>query len=220
MNEAILVVEDDVRLAKLLCQELSVAGYRADQALDGESALSALEHNHYALVILDLNLPDFDGVAIAERLQGVSDTRILMLTARGDVQSRVDGLYAGASDYMTKPFAIQELLARIHVRLRERQPIDEVMQVGALTLDPAAGVCRVDGQSLALSTRELALLELLLRNQGRIYNKAEIEDRLYGEQLPGSNTVEVFVSNIRRKLAEVGVDNLITTVRGRGYVVR
>lgn len=220
MHETILIVEDDHRLAALLRDELTHAGYRPSVASTGKKALQSLQQESYALVILDLNLPDIDGLDIAEQLRDVPGTSILMLTARGDVPSRVEGLYAGASDYVTKPFEVQELLARIHVRLRERGETQEVVRIGQLELDPEAGQCLVEGEPLTLTAREFRLLELLLSNRGRIFSKEDLEDRLYGPDLPSSNTVEVFISNVRRKLAEVGVGELISTVRGMGYVVR
>jgi DNA-binding response OmpR family regulator len=218
----LLVVEDDVRLAKLLEQELEHDGYRVVVVNNGTDALSKTEEHDFDLVILDLNLPDIDGIEVAERLQRAETTAsILMLTARGDVNSRVEGLYAGASDYLTKPFSVQELLARVHVRLRERAQPAELLEYETLRLEPGAGYCTVSGQALALTSHEFRLLELFLTHRGRIFSKEDLEARLYGaEELPGSNTVEVFVSNLRRKLTAAGLGTTIQTVRGMGYVVR
>ena len=218
---AILVVEDDLRLATLLRQELTQEGYRVESVYSGLDALARSAAEAFDLVILDLNLPDIDGIEVATRLRQDSDVSILMLTARGDVSSRVEGLYAGASDYLTKPFSVQELRARVHVRLRDRERPAEVLTFGPLTLAPAAGHCAVSGRSLPLTSLEFRLLELFLTHRGRIFSKEDVEDRLYGaDRLPGSNTVEVFVSNLRRKLAAAGVEGMIQTVRGMGYVVR
>lgn len=219
MTGSILVVEDDARLAKLLLQELSETGYDVTVAANGTEALESTAKNAFDLVILDLNLPDVDGIEVAKRLEH-TDLSILMLTARADVQSRVDGLYAGASDYLTKPFSIHELLARIHVRLRERTAPQETIVLGPVELNRDAGTCLVHGRQVGLTAQELKLLELLLTNRGRIFSKLDIEDRLYDSELPGSNTVEVFISNVRKKLAAHEVLDVIETVRGLGYVIR
>ena len=220
MNK-ILVVEDDLRLATLLKQELAQEGYEVEAVHNGTDALLRAAAHAFDLVILDLNLPDIDGLEVATRLRRDSEVSILMLTARGDVSSRVEGLYAGASDYLTKPFSVQELRARVHVRLREKGQPAEVLACGELLLEPAAGHCTVAGRELPLTSLEFRLLELFLTHKGRIFSKEDLEDRLYGaDKLPGSNTVEVFVSNLRRKLAAAGVQGMIQTVRGMGYVVR
>ncbi len=216
----ILVVEDDQRLAKLLEQELSHEGYRVMVVHSGTEALLEADSAKFQLIVLDLNLPDMDGLEVAERLRGRSDSSIMMLTARGDVASRVTGLYAGASDYLTKPFSIQEFLARVHVRLRETVP-QEILRHGGLELDLKASRCTVNGKALSLTAREFKLLELLLGNPGRIFSKEDLENRLYsGEALPSSNTIEVFISNLRKKLTDAKLVGVIGTVRGMGYVLR
>lgn len=222
MNAKLLVVEDDLRLAKLLEQELRHDGHQVTVVNNGADALFRAEEKDFDLVILDLNLPDIDGIEVAERLRRAEiSASILMLTARGDVNSRVEGLYAGASDYLTKPFSVQELLARVHVRLRERAQPATLLEYEGLRLEPGAGYCTIAGKPLSLTSHEFKLLELFLTHRGRIFAKEDLEDRLYGaERLPGSNTVEVFVSNLRRKLAVVGLKEMIQTVRGMGYVVR
>lgn len=217
----ILIVEDDPRLSLLLEQELRYDGYEAIAAKTGTDGLVAAEACDFDLIVLDLNLPDIDGLEVARRLHGRSGASLLMLTARGDVDSRVEGLYAGASDYMTKPFSIQELLARIHVRLRERQQTPEVLRHDDLVLNLSDRVCLLSGEPLALTAHEFELLKLLMSHRGRIFAKEDIERRLYdGDSLPGSNTIEVFVSNLRKKLAQRGVHNLIQTVRKMGYFIR
>lgn len=218
---SILVVEDDLRLATLLKQELSHDGHRVAVVHNGTDALLRGIDGTFDLIILDLNLPDIDGLEVASRLRADLEVSILMLTARGDVSSRVEGLYAGASDYLTKPFSVQELRARVHVRLREKAKPAEMLTYETLTLEPAAGHCAVAGKTLPLTSLEFRLLELFLTHKGRIFSKEDLEDRLYGaERLPGSNTVEVFVSNLRRKLTAADLQGMIQTVRGMGYVVR
>lgn len=217
----ILLVEDDPRLLKLLDEELSYAGYETVSVALGGEALERAESEAFDLIVLDLALPDIDGIEVAERLHGQNKASILMLTARGDVDSRVRGLYAGASDYLTKPFSVHELLARIHVRLRERETPRGVLVHGEVVLDAEAGSCTVSGIPVKLTANEFALLKLLLSYQDRIFPKEDLENRLYDAlDVPGSNAIEVFVSRLRKKLTEAGVDGLISTVRGMGYVVR
>lgn len=217
----ILVVEDDTRLAQLLERELGGAGYEVTAVFDGGSALARLETESDLpdLVVLDLNLPDMDGLDVAKRLRQDSEVRILMLTARGDLQSRVDGLYAGASDYLTKPFSIQELLARIYAQLRDLHQ-DTVLEFDKLVLDGQSGRCTVSGEPLLLTQQEFKLLELFLSNRGRVFSKEDLESRLYGLQdMPDSNTVEVFVSRLRKKLTQAGINSAIRTIRNMGYVI-
>lgn len=217
----ILVVEDDTRLAQLLERELGGAGYEVTAVFDGGSALARLETESDLpdLVVLDLNLPDMDGLDVAKRLRQDSEVRILMLTARGDLQSRVDGLYAGASDYLTKPFSIQELLARIYAQLRDLHQ-DTVLEFDKLVLDSQSGRCTVSGEPLLLTQQEFKLLELFLSNRGRVFSKEDLESRLYGLQdMPDSNTVEVFVSRLRKKLTQAGINSAIRTIRNMGYVI-
>jgi DNA-binding response OmpR family regulator len=217
----ILVVEDDQRLAKLLLQELSFEGHEVVTVHTGTDALLQAEDGNFDLIVLDLNLPDIDGTEVAERLRNRTQASILMLTARADVESKIKGLYAGASDYMTKPFSLQELVARIHVRLREQKKTETSLVYKQVELDLERRLCRACDQTLVLTLQEFKLMELLLKNRGRIYSKEDLENRLYdADNLPGSNTVEVFVSSLRRKLTAAGVQGLIQTVRGMGYVIQ
>lgn len=216
----ILIVEDDKRLSDLLCQELAYEGHETIAVHSGSEALLEASEQTFDLIVLDLNLPDMDGLEVAERLHKRVTASILMLTARADLASRVAGLYAGASDYMTKPFSLQELLARIFVRLRERSPSAKLVYK-QVELDSQSRQCLVHNQLLNLTNNEYALLELLLKHQGRIFTKEAIEHQLYhSHDGPDSNTIEVFVSSLRKKLAQAGVHGLINTVRGMGYVIQ
>lgn len=214
----LLVVEDDRQLATLLREQLGLAGHAPVVAGTLAEARAALAEGRFDLILLDLNLPDGDGLDLAQEVSDEGDTPMLMLTARGDVDSRVAGLYAGASDYLTKPFSVAELLARVHVRLRERGA-QEQLKYGELTLDPGTGGATVGGETLYLPEREFALLRLLLQYRGRVFTKEDLERALYGPDLPDSNTIEVYVYNLRRKLKGVGMDGVIRTVRNRGYLV-
>jgi DNA-binding response OmpR family regulator len=217
----ILVVEDDALLGSLLRQELRTAGYVPRLVNTGGEALFQVEQGAFDLVVLDLNLPDMDGLEVAEWLaKAETQHSILMLTARGGVEDRIDGLYAGASDYMTKPFVMQEFLARVHARLRERgRSPNGLLRYDNLTVDIAAGHCLIDDKVLVLPELELQLLYTLLSHQGRLFSRSELEQRLYQGEVPDSNTIEVFVYNIRRKLKEEADLKLIKTVRGRGYMI-
>lgn len=215
---SILIVEDDPKLALLLEQELSHEGYGAEVVGTGSDALLRVEEQEFDLILLDLNLPDFDGIEVSKRVGSRSKASILMLTARADVDSRVKGLYAGASDYLAKPFSIQELLARVHARMRERVT-PQVLEAGSVVLDPGGASCTVGGQAISLTAREFELLTLLLEHRGRIFSRDELERRLYHGEMPGSNTIEVFVSKLRTKLRDAGEPALVQTIRGAGYVV-
>lgn len=215
----LLVVEDDPRLQGLLRDAFTAAGHRTTVVGTGTAGLEASLVGDVDLVVLDLNLPDVDGVEVARRLRADGDVPILMLTARGDVASRVEGLYAGAADYVTKPFDVQELLARVHVRLRERRTGDVVAHAG-LELRPATLSVIGPAGSAVLPELEFELLRLLLAHPGRVWSRDDLERRLYGDDLPESNTVEVFVSKLRKRLRALGVEGEpIRTVRGKGYAV-
>ncbi|HEX7040222.1 MAG TPA: response regulator transcription factor [Trueperaceae bacterium] len=216
-RERILIVEDDLHLARALETEL-LRAYDVAVVRTGGEALERAETESFDLVLLDLGLPDIDGLDVAAALKD-NPAAILMLTARADLRSRVAGLYIGADDYLAKPFDMQELLARVYAQLRRRgRP--EVYDAGPVSLSLADHTCAVRGRPLDLSPQEFNLLALLLANQGRVFSKNAIEDRLYREAPPTSNAVEALVSRLRSKLAAAGVDDLIETVRGIGYVVR
>lgn len=214
----VLVVEDDANLAAMLWEQLAIAGYGVELASTLAEARAALADVPFDLLVLDLQLPDGDGLDLAEEIRQDDRMAVLILSARADVESRVAGLYAGASDYVTKPFSVQELLARVHVRLRERGQAT-TLRFGDVELDPRTGRCVVGEHSLLLPEREAAVLALLLRYRGRVFSQADLERALYGADVPDSNTVEVFVYNVRKKLAALGQREVIRTVRNRGYVV-
>lgn len=214
----LLLIEDDARLRTLVEQELTSTGFELVSAATGGDGLALTVERTFDLVILDLNLPDMDGLEVAERLKADDDVPILMLTARGDVASRVDGLYAGANDYLTKPFDVRELIARIHVQLREHAGGEEI-HYGDVSFHVAS--CTVDhgGRTVVLPEREGEILRLLITHPGKVFSRDDLERRLYGADLPGSNTVEVFVYQLRQKLAGIGVEDFIRTIRRKGYMV-
>lgn len=214
----LLLIEDDARLRALVRGELEAAGFETATAATGGDGLALTVERAFDLVILDLNLPDVDGLEVARRLKADDDVPILMLTARGDVDSRVEGLYAGANDYLTKPFDLRELVARVHVQLRERAGSEEVRH-GDVVLHVPSGTATHDGASVVLPEREAEILRLLLTHPGRVFSRDDLERRLYGPDAPESNTIEVFVYGLRQKLASIGVRDLVRTLRRKGYTV-
>lgn len=216
----VLVVEDSRHLRETLAKALKRTGYAVDLAADGDEGLWMIEENPYDAVVLDIMLPGRDGLSVlAEARRKGIRTPILLLTARNRVEDRVDGLTGGADDYLGKPFALPELLARVGVLCRRPygQP-DPVIRAGRLEIDTDARVARVDGRDLGLTAREFALLELLALEAGKVLTRTAIEEHLYDESGSRmSNVVDSTVYHLRRKLGkEAGVG--IETRRGQGYV--
>ncbi len=218
----ILVVEDEVDLADAIARGLTREGYAVDVANDGVTAREKLDVNPYDLVTLDLNLPDDDGRDIARHLraQGIMPgPRILMVTARDEVRDRIDGLDDGADDYLVKPFDFQEMLARVRALLRRDTPTQgSAMQIGPIYLDAAKRVVSYGEQPLELTTKEFALLRYLMLHAGEIVSAEDLLDHVWDEHAdPFTNTVRVTVSNLRKKLRNVGGVDTIETVIGAGY---
>ncbi|MCC7105901.1 MAG: response regulator transcription factor [Chloroflexi bacterium] len=219
----LLVVEDEPRLGSSLEQGLAEAHYTVDLATDGEEALSFADTSEYDAVVLDLLLPRVDGLEVCRRLRARGfASPILLLTARDAVEDRVQGLDSGADDYLTKPFAFAELLARLRALLRRDSANKEpVLRVSRLTLDPASHIVRWGSADIDLTAREYRVLETLLRHPGWIVSRDAIIESVWGFDYPdSSNLVEVYVGRLRRKLAEQGAPPLIQTVRGAGYRVQ
>ena len=218
----VLVVEDDDAISQVLQRSLRMEGYDVRVAGDGFSALDEAHSFMPDLVILDLGLPKLDGIEVAKTLRQTDDVPILVLTARDGVESRVEGLDAGADDYLVKPFERQELLARLRALLRRRPPRGQAaITVGDLRLNPDTHeVVRGDRQ-LELTQREFELLEYLMRNERIVVSRQRLLDEVWGyDPFSMTNTIEVFVSNLRRKLEANGEDRLLHTIRGAGYVLR
>ena len=218
----LLIVEDNVRLLTLTRNALVKAGFETDGAATAADARAALQSIAYAAMVLDLGLPDEDGLSLLKTIRRLGDTvPILILTARDGVEDRIRGLDAGADDYLGKPFAQGELLARIRVLLRRPGWLLGIaLALGNLRLDTVSRELTIDARPLFLSPRETAVLEILLRRSGRVVPKKLVEDHLFGLSADvGSNAIEVYVYRLRKQLLEAGADIEVHTIRGVGYMV-
>jgi DNA-binding response OmpR family regulator len=218
----VLVVEDDDAIAQVLQRSLRLEGYEVKLADDGVAALEEAHAFLPDLVILDLGLPRMDGIEVAKRLRESDDVPILVLTARDAVEARVEGLDAGADDYLVKPFERQELLARLRALLRRRPPRGQAaLTVADLRLNPDTHEVTRAGRRIDLTQREFELLEYLMRNERIVISRQRLLDEVWGyDPFSMTNTIEVFVSNLRRKLEAGGEPRLLHTIRGAGYVLR
>lgn len=218
----VLLVEDDGRVAGFVARGLREQSYAVDVAADGSDALYQASVNAYDVVVLDLMIPEVDGVEVCRRLRADgAGMPVLMLTARDAVEDRIAGLDAGADDYLTKPFAFGELLARIRALLRRTSELrPPVFTVDDLLVDTRARQVRRADREIPLTTREYALLEFLVRNEGRVVGRAEIAEHVWDESYdPFTNVIEVYVNRLRRKIDEPFEHPLIHTRRGAGYVL-
>ena len=216
------VVEDNAELARLLSQGLKAEGYDTDIISTAAEARAALAATRYAALILDLGLPDGDGLSILREIRARHDPLpVLVLTARGGVHDRVSGLRNGADDYLVKPFALEELVARLEALLRRPgQLLGRSLQIGNLVFDTESRQAFIDDQPQALSAREVAVLELLMRRKDRVVSKKLVEDHIFGSAGEvASNAVEVYVHRLRKQLSDRGAKVHIHTVRGVGYIM-
>ncbi|HBY58455.1 MAG TPA: DNA-binding response regulator [Solibacterales bacterium] len=217
----ILVVEDEKRIADFLGRGLESAGYAVDVASDGAQALGLVHGADYDLIILDLMLPDTDGLQVLERIRNrKSSPPVLILSARGAVDDRVKGLELGADDYLVKPFAFVELLARVRVLLRRGQPTPERLQVGDLTLDCIRRKVTRSNENIDLAPKEFSILEYLMRNRGRPLSRTMIVEHVWDMDYDGlTNIVDVYIRHLRSKIDDRFPVKLIHTVRGVGYLL-
>lgn len=225
MSTHILIVDDDSRVTNALRRTLTYEGYHVSTALDGRTALEIARTKSPDLVILDLMLPGIDGLEVCRRLRAVENgVAILMLTARDAIADRVAGLEIGADDYLVKPFALEELLARVKALLRRHSPADvarEVLCFADLELDTATRQAKRGQRSIELSTTEYELLSLFLRNPRVVLTRNVLMDRIWGRDFEGGpNVLEVYIGHLRSKLEQEGAKRLLQTVRGAGYVLR
>ena len=220
----VLVAEDDQRVRDSLVRALSFEGYEVRVAGDGALALASILEQPPEVVILDVSMPNVDGLTVCRRLRSAGDrTPVLMLTARHEVSDRVAGLDAGADDYLVKPFALEELLARLRALLRRNEPVadDPVLQVADLTLDPLRRQVARGVRPIELTKTEFDLLELLMEHAGIVLTREQIYERIWGYEFEtSSKSLDVYVGYLRRKTEEDGEERLLHTVRGVGYTVR
>ena len=219
----ILIAEDEKTLNATLKKRLEEQSYSVDACLDGQEALDYLDSAEYDVVLLDIIMPKKSGLEVLRALRKKGrQTPVLLLTAKDSIEDRVDGLDAGADDYLVKPFAFEELMARIRVMLRKKSgQSSNLLSVGDLTLDLGTHTVVRDGQPISLSSREFALLRYLVMNQGMILSRDQIEQHIWNyDYYGGSNVVDVYIRYLRKKLDQNFEPKLIHTVRGAGYVLK
>ncbi|HXQ40240.1 MAG TPA: response regulator transcription factor [Candidatus Udaeobacter sp.] len=222
LQATLLLIEDNRELSGLLVQTLTASGYVVDTATTASQAAEALGKRRYSAAVLDLGLPDRDGLSLLRDMRKQSDpTPVLVLTARGGVQDRIKGLRGGADDYLAKPFETEELIARLEALLRRQgNLVERVVRCGRVAFDSESRQVTFGGRSMVLPPRESTLLEILMRHIGRVVPKRQVEDQLFGVVQPvGSNAVEVYVHRLRKLLADAGAGLEIHTVRGVGYLL-
>ncbi|MCL2057663.1 MAG: response regulator transcription factor [Oscillospiraceae bacterium] len=227
MPDRILIVEDDDKLSRFIELELTYEGYEVMKAADGRSGLSLAEAEAFELILLDIMLPEINGLELLRRLRRFSKTPVILLTARDTVMDKVTGLDSGADDYVTKPFAIEELLARIRTALRKRvaegqaQEAPKVLKLGRLTLDVPRYTAMVDQQPIELTKREFDLLKILMENAGIVLTRDILLERVWGYNYMGeTNSVDVYIRFLRGKIDDAFGVKYIHTIRGVGYTMR
>lgn len=226
MATKILIIEDEEKIARFVELELTHEGYEVQKSTDGREGLDLALTGAFDLILLDIMLPGLNGLEVMRRLRKSSDVPVIMLTARDAVMDKVSGLDMGADDYVTKPFAIEELLARIRVTLRKREksepsPAHEVLFCGALRLDSSARSVEYDGHAIELTKKEFDMLELLLKNKNIVLSRDTIIERVWGYDYMGeTNVVDVYVRYLRSKIDDAFGVSLVQTVRGVGYIIK
>jgi DNA-binding response OmpR family regulator len=219
----VLLVDDDAAIRRSVAEGLELEGFEVVAASGGRAALAALETVNPAVVVLDLAMPDLDGLEVLRRLRdGGHDLPVCILSARDEVDDRVRGLEAGADDYVVKPFALEEVAARLHALLRRRPaPHSGRLEAGDLVVDPSAAHATRGGRPLELTRRELELLALFVRRPGEILTRRDMHEEVWGYTFdPGTNVADVFVGYLRRKLEAGGEPRILHTVRGVGFMLQ
>ena len=224
MADKILIVEDEEKIARFVELELMHEGYEVDKAFDGRTGLDKALTGNYSLIILDIMLPKLNGLEVLRRVRKESQTPVIMLTARDAVMDKVAGLDAGADDYLTKPFAIEELLARIRVALKRKNIVEfetRKMTIGDVTLDVDRHEVSVKGEQVELTNREFELLHVLMENKGIVMDREKLINQVCGYDFVGeTNTIDVYIRYLRAKIDDRYGIKLISTVRGVGYVIK
>ena len=223
MAERILLVEDEEKLSRMVELELRYEGYEVEKAFDGRTGLDRALTGDFDLILLDIMLPALSGMEVLRRLRRERQTPVILLTARDTVVDKVSGLDSGADDYITKPFAIEELLARIRAALRKHPALPQrtVLRAGGLVMDPERHTVSMQGTPVELTRREFDLLRYLLENKEKVVTRESLLDHVWGFDYVGeTNAVDVYIRFLRAKLEEPFGEKLIHTVRGVGYVIR
>lgn len=225
MPEKILIIEDEEKIARFIELELSHEGYEIDKSFNGREGLEMVENGHFDLVLLDIMLPELNGLEVLRRIRKNSEIPVIMLTARDAVMDKVSGLDMGADDYITKPFAIEELLARIRVALKRKRPEAKaeasVLTAGKLCLDKNSHQVKYDDQPIELTNREFILLEVLLENKSIVLSRDTLLEKVWGFDYMGeTNVVDVYIYYLRNKIDDTVGEKIIETVRGVGYVIK
>ncbi len=218
----VLLVEDNEKLSGLIEASMNKAGFSVESAYGGEEALGALAASGFGLIILDLGLPDIDGMEVLRQLRAAKNpVPVLILTARDNIDEKITGLNAGADDYLTKPFEMRELVARAHALFRRPAHDHQLkLEVGNIVFDPVHRQAEISGKGIRLSKRETSLLEILMRSSGKTVTKDTLEIQLYGFEEDGSaNSIEVLVHRLRKKLLAESAEIEIHTLRGIGYMM-
>lgn len=222
----ILIVEDEKTLCETIGKHLTAAGYTVDLCFDGDDALFYIEGTEYDAVVLDIMLPGTDGLTILKTIRDKQNlTPVLLLTAKSTVEDKVKGLDCGADDYLTKPFSLDELTARLRVLIRRQGGTggraDNTLTVGPLTLDTATRSATRDGKEIKLTAKEYSILEYLMRNQGVVLSRDKMEQHIWNYDYTGSsNVIDVYIRTLRKKIDADFDVKLIQTVRGMGYVIK
>lgn len=221
-EKKILIVEDETKISRFLSLELEHEGYKTRTSADGREALDIMLEEDFDMILLDVMLPSLNGIEVLRRFRQSKQTPVIILTARDQVMDKVNGLDIGANDYMTKPFAIEELLARIRLQFKTKSATaTDVIKHGLLVVDTEAHTAAYDGHNIDLTKKEFDLLVFLLKNKNVVISRESILDTVWGYDFYGNtNVVDVYVRYLRSKIDDVYGVNLINTVRGSGYVIR
>ncbi|WP_139906005.1 response regulator transcription factor [Clostridium thermarum] len=225
-GERILIIEDEIKISRFIELELKYEGYIVDQAFDGRTGLEKAQSGNFDLVILDVMLPSLNGMEVLRRLRQTSEVSVIMLTAKDEITDKVMGLDIGADDYMTKPFAIEELLARIRVALKRKKSVPQILpnnqlSIGKLVLDQDKYTVSYDGELIELTKKEFDLIKYLMENKNSVLTRDKILETVWGYDYYGdTNVVDVYIRYLRSKIDDKYNVKLIHTVRGVGYVLK
>lgn len=220
--DRILIIEDEEKIARFIELELVHEGYEIEKAMDGRDGLEKIKTRPFDLILLDVMLPGINGIEVLRRVRQTSNVPIILLTARDSVIDKVTGLDAGADDYVTKPFAIEELLARVRTTLRKKKSVRNTeLTFGKCQLNITLRTCTVSGTDIELTKKEFDLLQLLLENKNHVLTREVLLEKIWGYEFDGTtNAVDVYIRHLRQKIEEPFQLRLITAVRGVGYVIK